>query len=89
MDIKETLINLGYSNIQDLGNEYRTKPIYRDSSSNTVLRIKKDTGFFTDFSRQITGSFEELVRLSLKLDDIKDAKGWLQNKSYYDTPKKK
>ena len=89
MDIKETLINLGYSNIQDLGTEYRTKPIYRESSSNTVLRIKKDTGFFTDFSRQITGSFEELVRLSLKLEDIKDAKGWLENKQYYHTPKKK
>ena len=89
MDIKETLINLGYSNIQDLGNEYRAKPIYRESSSNTVLRIKKDTGFFTDFSRQITGSFEELVRLSLKLEDIEDAKGWLKNKQYYCAPKKK
>jgi len=89
MDIKETLIDLGYSNIQDLGSEYRAKPIYRNSSSNTVLRIKKDTGFFTDFSRQITGSFEELVRLSLKLEDIKDAKGWLENKDFYNTPRKK
>ena len=87
MDIKETLISLGYSNIQDLGNEYRTKPIYRDSDSNTVLRIKKDTGHFTDFSRSISGTFEELVRLSLKLDKIEDAKKWLDSKSYYDTPR--
>ena len=85
MDIKETLINLGYSNIKDMGGEYRTRPIYRESDNNTTLRIKKDTGFFTDFARQITGSFEELVRLSLKLEDISDAKKWLQNKSYYDT----
>ncbi len=87
MDIKETLINLGYSNIQDLGNEYRAKPIYRESDSNTVLRIKKDTGHFTDFSRSISGTFEELVRLSLKLDKVEDAKKWLDSKSYYDAPR--
>ena len=68
-----------------MGAEYRTRPIYRESDNNTTLRIKKDTGFFTDFGRQITGSFEELVRLSLRLEDISDAKKWLQNKSYYDT----
>jgi len=88
VDIKETLINLGYSNIKDMGSEYRTRPIYRESDNNTTLRIKKETGFFTDFGRQITGSFEELVRLSLKLDDISDAKKWLKNKSYYDQPRK-
>tara|TARA_Y100000310_G_C20539660_1_gene742583 strand:- start:29 stop:955 length:927 start_codon:yes stop_codon:yes gene_type:complete len=87
VDIKETLISLGYSNIQDLGNEYRTKPIYRESDSNTVLRIKKDTGHFTDFSRSISGTFEELVRLSLKLDKVEDAKKWLDDKSYYDAPR--
>ena len=87
MDIKETLINLGYSNIKDMGSEYRTRPIYRESDNNTTLRIKKDTGFFTDFARQITGSFEELVRLSLKLEDVSDAKKWLKNKSYYDAPR--
>ena len=88
MDIKETLINLGYSNIKDLGNEYRARPIYRESDNDTSLRIKKDSGFFTDFGRSITGSFEELVRLSLKLDKVEDAKRWLQNKSYYDAPRK-
>ena len=41
MDIKETLINLGYSNIKDMGSEYRTRPIYRESDNNTTLRIKK------------------------------------------------
>ena len=70
-----------------MGSEYRTRPIYRESDNNTTLRIKKDTGFFTDFARQITGSFEELVRLSLKLEDISDAKKWLKNKSYYDIPR--
>ena len=36
MDVKQTLLELGYSNIKDSGDYYRTKPIYRDSDINVV-----------------------------------------------------
>jgi hypothetical protein len=80
MDYKEILLDMGYSNISDNGRELRTKPIYRDSSSNTVLSVRKDTGHFIDFSKQISGSFLELVRISQGLKDYKDAQKYLDNK---------
>ena len=43
-DIKQVLLSLGFSNISDLGKEYRARPIYRDSDNSTVLSIKKDSG---------------------------------------------
>ena len=70
MDIKEILLNLGYSNITEDSRNYRMKPIYRDSSSNTVLSVRKDTGYFIDFSRNIRGTLQDLVRLSLKFTTI-------------------
>jgi hypothetical protein len=79
-NLKEILLDLGYQNITDMGKELRAKPIYRDSDSNTVLRIRKDTGHWVDFSKNISGSFEELVRLSLGLDDIKQAREFITSK---------
>jgi len=63
-----------------MGPYLRMKPIYRDSSSDTVLSVHKEKGYFIDFSKQIKGSFEELIRLSLGLDSIKDAKEFLSKK---------
>ena len=83
MDIKEALLNLGYSNITEDSQNYRMKPIYRESSSNTVLSVRKDTGYFIDFSRGIKGNFRELVRLSLKLENPEDAEKWLSSKSFH------
>jgi hypothetical protein len=77
---KEILINLGYTNITENAKEFRTKPIYRDSDNDTVLRVRKDNGCFVDFARNISGSFEELVRLSLNLTNIDDAKKWILGK---------
>jgi 5S rRNA maturation endonuclease (ribonuclease M5) len=74
---RDVLLEIGYSNIVDNGRELRMRPIYRDSSSNTVLSVRKDTGYFIDFSRSINGSFEYLVQLSLGLKEIGDAKQWL------------
>ena len=54
-NLKELLLEMGYSNISDSGREYRMKPIYRDSSSDTVLSVRKDTGFFIYFSKNISG----------------------------------
>jgi 5S rRNA maturation endonuclease (ribonuclease M5) len=80
MDFKNILLDVGYSNIKDNGREFRMKPMYRDSSSDTVLSVRKDTGHFIDFSKQISGSFEHLIQLSLGLKTIDEAKIVLKDK---------
>ncbi len=77
--IKEILTDIGYD-LRDYGKEYRARPIYRDSDNNTVLRIKKDTGRWVDFKEGMSGSLEELVKLSLNLSSAKDAKEYLNSK---------
>ena len=79
-EIKDILLEIGYSNISDNGKELRMKPIYRDSSSNTVLSVRKNNGYFIDFSANISGSFQELVKLSLNLKSAEEAKQWLGGK---------
>ncbi len=81
MNYKEILMDLGYSNIIENAKELRTRPIYRDSDNSTVLKINKDTGHFVDFARNVSGSFEELIRISLNLKDIGEAKEWMSKKS--------
>lgn len=77
-NLKDILLDVGYSNISDNGREFRMKPIYRDSSSNTVLSVRKDTGHFIDFSKQISGSFADLIKISLNLKSQDEAVKWLQ-----------
>lgn len=89
IDFKEVLLDLGYSNIVENGKELRTRPIYRDSDNGSVLKIKKDSGYFTDFARNISGSFEELVKLSLNLTTLEEAQKWLCGKYSYDRRKLK
>lgn len=79
-DIKEMLYELGYSNISEYPKEYRTRPIYRESDNNTVLRIDKTTGRFVDFAENISGSFEDLVKITLKMKSINDAQKWVSSK---------
>jgi hypothetical protein len=79
-NIKEILFDLGYTNIIENSKEFRTRPIYRDSDNNSALSIKKDTGYFVDFARNISGSFEDLIKLSLNLKTIEEAKEWVSNK---------
>lgn len=79
-DIKEMLYELGYSNISEYPREYRTRPIYRESDNNTVLRIDKSTGRFVDFAENISGSLEDLVQLSLKMKSVDEAKKWVSSK---------
>ena len=76
-DYKDILLEMGYSNIMDNGREFRMKPIYRDSSSNTVLSVRKDSGSFIDFSKNISGSFADLVKLSLNMKSPEEAHKWL------------
>jgi hypothetical protein len=80
--LHEILSELGYS-LQDLGKEYRARPVYRDSNNNTSLKIDKVTGRWVDFSAGVSGSFEELIRITLNLSDIGQAKEWLTNNADY------
>ena len=57
-NVRDILLDIGYSNITDNGREFRMKPLYRDSSSNTVLSVRKDTGHFIDFSKNSLSSSE-------------------------------
>ena len=84
--VRDILVDLGYHLI-DSGKDYRAKPLYRDSSSNTVLSINKGTGRWIDFKEQRFGTIEELVRLTLKLEDISQAKLYLSNKFEFEAPK--
>ena len=45
-----------------------------------VLCIKKDNGVWFDFKTNKYGSLEELVRLTLKLEDISQAKDFIKDK---------
>ena len=74
------LYELGYSNISEYPREYRTRPIYRESDNNTVLRIDKTTGRFVDFAENISGSFEDLVKLTLKMKTVSEAQKWVSSK---------
>ena len=77
--IREILTEIGYY-LSDQGKYFRAKPIYRDSSSNTVLSIRKSDGKWKDFREDIGGSFEDLIRLSLSLKSKVDTTKWLINK---------
>lgn len=78
-EMRDVLTEMGYV-LHDHGKEYRTKPIYRDSDSHTVLCINKLTGQWIDFKDQISGSFEDLVKLSLNLKSREEAKRWVSTK---------
>lgn len=77
--IEEILCNLGYELKSENGKYWRAQPTYRESSNKTSLRINKENGSFQDFSLNKSGSFKELVMLSLNLSSIKEASDWLNN----------
>jgi len=80
-NVYQILTNIGYS-LKDYGREYRTKPIYRDSDNDTVLRIYKDSGFWVDFKENTSGDLPSLIKLSLKLNSHEEAKKWLKEKNF-------
>ena len=85
-DVKDILVNIGYT-LFDSGKEYRTKPLYRDSSSNSVLSIKKDSGRWVDFKENRFGNLEELVQITLNLKDLSEAKSYISNNFQLRIPK--
>ena len=66
--------------LTDNGREFRAKPLYRDSDNDSVLRIWKNSGQWVDFKENKSGSLEELIRLTLKLKSIEEAKQWIGSK---------
>ena len=69
--VREILTDIGY-NLSDQGKYFRTKPLYRDSSSSTVLSIRKSDGVWKDFREDIGGTLEDLIRLTLRLKSKSD-----------------
>jgi hypothetical protein len=84
--VKDILTQIGYT-LRDCGNEYRAKPLYRDSDNHNVLCIKKDTGVWFDFKENKYGKLEDLVKLTLNLKDVSEAKDFIKNKFNYQAPK--
>jgi hypothetical protein len=74
--VRQVLQDLGYT-LSDRGREYRTKPLYRDSDNDNVLRIWKNSGQWVDFKESVSGSLEDLIKLTLKLKTIDEAKQWI------------
>lgn len=86
-NIEEILVDLGYTLTKD-GDGWRARPIYRDSSNDTSLKVYEN-GNFCDFSAGIRGTFTELVRLTKNLDSIDKAREYLNSKDYqYSAPNK-
>jgi hypothetical protein len=81
VDFKSILQEIGYDNITETSKELRMRPVYRDSDNNTVLVVYKDNGKWIDFARSVSGSFEELIRLTLKLNSIEESRKWLKDKN--------
>jgi len=85
-EIKDILTEIGYT-LRDCGNEYRAKPLYRDSDNPNVLCIKKSNGLWFDFKTNKYGNLEELVKITLNLKDINEAKDFIKNKFSYENVK--
>ncbi len=56
MNVKEILIDLGYSNISEGPKEYRMRPIYRDSDNNTNIGQITFATYYDDLDISITSS---------------------------------
>ena len=87
MTYKETLEKLGY-NLQDCGNHWRTRAIYRNGKTNTSLIIYKDSGVWKDFgSDNQAKPFNALVKETLKTDDPKILSAYsINNEAVYTKP---
>jgi 5S rRNA maturation endonuclease (ribonuclease M5) len=81
LNVFQVLTDLGYK-LKDHGKEYRARPLYRDSDNDTVLKIEKNSGNWFDFKQNISGDLNYLVKLTLKLDGVDEAKQWLKNKNF-------
>jgi len=81
-DVREILESLGYNLKRESQKYWRAKPLYRDSGNPTSMRIDRNTGYFWDFSAQISGDVSELVKLTLGLKSTDEAKKWINGTGY-------
>jgi len=80
MNYREALADMGYSNICENTREYRMRPIYRDSGNSSSLKVDKETGFFVDYGQNAKGSFADLVKITMGLKNLSEARTWLSEK---------
>jgi hypothetical protein len=67
--IQSSLIELGYE-LNDYGNHWRTKALYRNGNNNSSLKIYKDTGVWQDFVQsKAPMPFKKLIELTLNTTD--------------------
>lgn len=81
--VRSILEEIGY-NLVDNGREFRARPLYRDSDNDNVLRIWKDSGKWVDFKENKSGSLEDLIKITLNLNSISEAKEWVSKRSNYE-----
>lgn len=71
MTYRDKLEKLGY-NLQDCGNHWRARAVYRSGKNNTALIIYKDSGVWKDFGADNQPKpFSALVKETLRTDDPK------------------
>ena len=80
MNYREALSDMGHSNICENAREYRMRPNYRDSGNNSSLKVDKETGFFVDYGQNVKGSFTDLVKITMGLKNLNEARTWLTDK---------
>lgn len=61
--LKEVLISLGYQP-KKVGDNYMMTALYRGGDNKNALAVHCRTGVFYDFVNKVSGSFEELVKLT-------------------------
>src|ERR1039457_5989019 len=82
-EIKIILEKIGYTLI-DMGNEWRTKPLYRESDNNSVVSIQKITGLYYDFADRTGGNLKDLIKRTLNLSNDQDAEKILKDNNFID-----
>lgn len=77
MQVKEILMSIGYSGLNEVSGFYRVKPLYRTASSSSPLSINKNTGWFKDFGTDDEGPLYKLVSMSTgcSIDKAKEIVG--------------
>lgn len=75
-DIKDVLIELGFHNLRQESDGWRTNRIYADGDNPTALKIFK-TGFWIDFVENKRGFMPQLVSLVKGHKNIEESEKWL------------
>jgi|TARA_B100000085_G_scaffold62127_1_gene54925 5S rRNA maturation endonuclease (ribonuclease M5) len=68
-EIRQVLVDIGYSLSDQDANWYRSSAVYRGGSNPSTLSINKQNGCWKDFKTGDTGSLKDLIRLTLNISD--------------------